>query len=319
MRARSSEASQVKIRQLLAAKACKSSARERRRHAFPTPHEGLQRVLGDDGFCATRLLPSARATGVSSLAGRRRRPVRVLVARRAPFLAARPRLDRRGGNRAHREGWGRRRCDDAAARGLPARSAPGGPRRQYGRHLEEAPLRRPRPPGDGPAAPSRVARSPRSSRASRAPSRTPGARSARRPALRGRGVSRELRAKPAVPPLDRRLTPNFRPAAVLARAAAPRRVIVDAATAHYHLLRPRLAGHSFVSPPPPLHSPEPYRLSQYVLTLSTDRPDRSGRSDPVTPYPPCYVYIWCIHQKDLTCLEFGRRRRRERPTADSLG
>ena len=76
-----------------------------------------------------------------------------------------------------------------------------------------------------------------------------------RPGLRARLPEHQARAPPAAPPSaaaashaefralpalrGRRSHPDFRPAAVLARAAAPRRVIVDAATALYHPLRPR--------------------------------------------------------------------------------
>ena len=126
-----------------------------------------------------------------------------------------------------------------------------------------------------------------------------------RPGLRARLPEHQARDPPAAPPSaaaashaefralpalrGRRSHPDFRPAAVLARAAAPRRVIVDAATALYHPLRPRLAGHSFVSPPPPLHSPEPYRLSQYAPTLN--RPPRPigslGPCDPISSVLMC--------------------------------
>jgi len=131
-----------------------------------------------------------------------------------------------------------------------------------------------------------------------------------RPGLRARLPEHQARAPPAAPPsaaaashaefralrtvppsAARRSHPDFRPAAVLARAAAPRRVIVDAATALYHPLRPRgsrlcKAG---VPRPPPLHSPEPYRLSQYALTLDrTLRPIGSlGPCDPISSVLMC--------------------------------
>ena len=123
-----------------------------------------------------------------------------------------------------------------------------------------------------------------------------------RPGLRARLPEHQARAPPAAPPSaaaashaefralpalrGRRSHPDFRPAAVLACAAAPRRVIVDAATALYHPLRPRGSRLCKAGKPrpPPLHSPEPYRLSQYALTLDrTLRPIGSlGPCDPIS-------------------------------------
>ena len=123
------------------------------------------------------------------------------------------------------KGGGRRRCDDAAARGLPAPL--GVPqedrRRQYGRHLEEAPLRRDRQPGDGPAAPARGARSSRSSGGfARA---FPSTRRAPRPPPRPSDAAAshaDFRALPAVPPSAAAgLTPTSAPPQFCARAAAP--------------------------------------------------------------------------------------------------
>jgi len=131
-----------------------------------------------------------------------------------------------------------------------------------------------------------------------------------RPGLRARLPEHQARAPPAAPPLrrrgvsrrlsrparraalrGRRSHPDFRPAAVLARAAAPRRVIVDAATALYHPLRPRGSRLCKAGKPrpPPLHSPEPYRLSQYALTLDrTLRPIGSlGPCDPISSVLMC--------------------------------
>ena len=112
------------------------------------------------------------------------------------------------------------------------------------------------------------------------------------PPLRRRGVSRRL-SRPArrAALRGRRSHPDFRPAAVLARAAAPRRVIVDAATALYHPLRPRGSRLCKAGKPrpPPLHSPEPYRLSQYAPTLN--RPPRPigslGPCDPISSVLMC--------------------------------